>query len=59
MTDTENTFIISENSVPGLFNRRIGDAFNADISYQIVEVTKSYCMIRVKYIAIKQQKRTF
>lgn len=54
-----DTFEIAENRVPGLSGKREGERFRALLNYQVVEKTKSYTMIKVKFLSIIQTKRSF
>ncbi len=54
-----NQIEISENRVPGLAGKQIGERFRALLNYEAIEKTKSYTMVRVKYISIVQTKRAF
>lgn len=59
MIPQENQFEIKEDAVPGLSGMKIGQRFKAIMSYETVEKTKSYTMIRAKYIQIMLPKRKY
>ncbi len=59
MMSQEKQFVIKEDAVPGLSGLKVGQRFNAIFSYETVEKTKSYTMLKIKYIQINQPKRKY
>lgn len=57
MLEKENQFLISENAIPALQGLKVGQVMEGLINYQIIEKTKSYIMIRVRYFNPDYQKR--
>lgn len=59
MQRTENEFDISENRVAGLSGKVVGERFRGLMNVETIEKTKSYTMVRVKFLTILPTKRAF
>lgn len=50
---------IPEPISPGLSDRKLGETLSAVINYEVIEKTKSYLVLRVKYLHLTNIKRKF
>lgn len=55
----DNEFQVSESKVPDLSNKKIYSLVRAIVNYEVIEKTKSYTMLRIKYMAVIPSKRIF
>lgn len=57
MIAQENQVVVTEQLVPGVGDFKVGQKFNSSASYITVEKTKSYTMLKLKYIQIVKPMR--
>ena len=53
------TFELNENVCPGLGDKKIGQRVQIIVDYQVIEKTKSYCVIRINGSYLRPLKRAF
>lgn len=56
---SENQTELTERSCPGIQDAKIGQRFKSLMSYETIEKTKSYTMLKIKYIQIDKPLRKF
>ena len=55
----EPTFEIPENITLGLGDRKIGEKIRATVTYEVIEKTKNYIVLRIKGFLLNPSKRKF
>jgi hypothetical protein len=53
------TFDLNENQCPGLGDKKIGQRVQVIIDYQVIEKTKSYCVLKIKCSYLRPSMRTY
>lgn len=53
------TFELNENMCLGLGDKKIGQRVQLIVDYQVIEKTKSYCVLKVNGAYLRPSKRTF
>lgn len=53
------TFDISENVAPDIVGTKKGQRVQLIVSYEIIEKTKSYTILRVNHLSLKPNRRKF
>lgn len=48
-----------ESQVPEVSDKKVGESVRAILSYQVVEKTKSFTILRIKHIHLVSHKRSF
>lgn len=56
---TEDEFEISENKVAGLSGKLVGERIRGIINCEVIEKTRSYTMVRVRFMTMMPTKRLF
>jgi hypothetical protein len=53
------TFELNENMCLGLGDKKIGQRVQLIVDYQVIEKTKSYCVLKVNSAYLRPSKRAF
>lgn len=55
----EPDFEVSEEQVPDIGNKRLGQKVDAILNYEVIEKTKSFTILRITWVSLLPSRRAF